>query len=95
MKEKALLVSGLVEWQFQHHSGKMVPFDLSINLQLEEALERKQSVEIQINNETYTADPVSKTAASKRGKKQVELLRKDLKGERGTSFLRANMANTH
>ncbi|XP_072243280.1 protein mono-ADP-ribosyltransferase PARP14-like [Leuresthes tenuis] len=76
---KAILVSGLVEWQFQHRSGTMVPFDLYINLQLEEALERKRSVEIQINNETYTADPVSKTAASKHGKQKVELLRKDLK----------------
>ncbi|KAM4575865.1 protein mono-ADP-ribosyltransferase PARP14-like [Odontesthes bonariensis] len=79
LKSKAVLARGLVEWQFQHRSGTMVAFDIYINLQLEEAFERKESVEIQINNEMYTADPVSKTAASKRGKRKVELLRKDLK----------------
>uniref|UniRef100_A0A3Q3AEE2 Poly [ADP-ribose] polymerase n=1 Tax=Kryptolebias marmoratus TaxID=37003 RepID=A0A3Q3AEE2_KRYMA len=71
LRSKALLVSGLVEWQYQDRSGSMVPFDIYINLQLEEALEKKQTVKIKIRNDTYEANPMLKT-----------LLRKDLKGER-------------
>ncbi|XP_041855414.1 protein mono-ADP-ribosyltransferase PARP14-like isoform X2 [Melanotaenia boesemani] len=78
-KSKAILVSGLVEWQFQSQRGAMVPFDIYINLKLEEALETKQSVKIKINGDMYTADPKLRTAVSTKGSKQVELLRKDLK----------------
>ncbi|KAM7391015.1 hypothetical protein PAMP_021733 [Pampus punctatissimus] len=79
-KSKALIVSGLVEWQFQHHNRKMVPFDIYTNLILEEALEKKQkSVNININNEMYTADLKLKKAFSMNVHKEVELLRKDLK----------------
>lgn len=81
-RSKALLVSGLVEWQFQLHSGLMVPFDLKTNLILEEALEKKlRDVKIKINNQKYTANVIHKTAVSVNGKTEVELLRKDLKGE--------------
>ncbi|KAM7415528.1 hypothetical protein PAMA_017845 [Pampus argenteus] len=82
MESKALMVSGLVEWQFQHHNGKMVPFDIYNNLILEEALEKKQkSVKIKINNEAYTADLTLKKATSMKrgGGKEVELIRKDLR----------------
>lgn len=79
-KRQALLVSSLVEWQFIDRSGSMVPFDIYTNLKLEEALEKKQKVKIKINNETYTADPgLRKAVTAKR--RNVELLRKDLKGE--------------
>lgn len=81
LKSKALLLSGLVEWQFQNHSGTMVSFDMYTNLKLEEALEKKQSVKIKINNETYIADVTLRKAASANGRKEVELLRKEMKGE--------------
>uniref|UniRef100_A0A3B5B177 Poly [ADP-ribose] polymerase n=1 Tax=Stegastes partitus TaxID=144197 RepID=A0A3B5B177_9TELE len=77
LKSKALLVSGLVEWQFQHRSGPMVPFDMNTNLKLEEALERKQTVKVQINNQTFTANPAKRQASS--GSKVVELLRREVK----------------
>ena len=77
-----MLVSGLVEWQFPHRNGTMMPFDIYTNLILEEALESKQkNVKIKIHNETYTADLKFKKAISANGRKEVELLRKDLKGE--------------
>uniref|UniRef100_A0A3B5AGM7 Poly [ADP-ribose] polymerase n=1 Tax=Stegastes partitus TaxID=144197 RepID=A0A3B5AGM7_9TELE len=79
LKSKALLVSGLVEWQFQHRSGPMVPFDMNTNLKLEEALERKQTVKVQINNQTFTANPAKRQASS--GSKVVELLRREVKDE--------------
>uniref|UniRef100_A0A4W6DZF5 Poly [ADP-ribose] polymerase n=1 Tax=Lates calcarifer TaxID=8187 RepID=A0A4W6DZF5_LATCA len=81
LRSKALLTSGLVEWQFQHHSGTMVPFDIHTNLKLEEAFEKKQSVKIKINNDTYTADPTFKKADSANGRKHLELLRKELKDD--------------
>ncbi|XP_045890992.1 protein mono-ADP-ribosyltransferase PARP14-like [Micropterus dolomieu] len=80
LRNKALLVSGLVEWQFQHHNKATVPFDIYTNLNLEEALEKKQSVKIKILNENYNADAVLRKAVSENGRKMVELLRKDLKG---------------
>ncbi|XP_035513982.1 protein mono-ADP-ribosyltransferase PARP14-like, partial [Morone saxatilis] len=80
-RSKALLVSGLVEWQFQIRSGMMVPFDMYTNLSLEEALERKQRVTISISNERYDADVMLRKAVSVNGRKQVELLRKDLKDD--------------
>ncbi|XP_017288568.1 protein mono-ADP-ribosyltransferase PARP14-like [Kryptolebias marmoratus] len=80
LRSKALLVSGLVEWQYQDRSGSMVPFDIYINLQLEEALEKKQTVKIKIRNDTYEANPMLKTADSKNKRNwKMELLRKDLK----------------
>lgn len=85
LKNKAILVSGLVEWKYQLQDGSMVPFDIHVNLQLEEALEKKQSVQIKIKNNTYVAHPELKTAVPKSGRSgqgRVELLRKDLKGER-------------
>ncbi|XP_067429769.1 protein mono-ADP-ribosyltransferase PARP14-like isoform X1 [Thunnus thynnus] len=83
-RHKALLVSGLVEWQFQHRNGKMVPFDIYTNLNLEKALEKKQrNVTIKINNQIYTADLMFKRAVSTNGREQLELLRKDLKADDG------------
>ncbi|MEQ2268417.1 hypothetical protein XENORESO_014760 [Xenotaenia resolanae] len=79
LKSKAILVSGLVEWKFQHRNGSVVPFDLFTNLQLEEALERKTTVKIKISNEEFSADPTLKRAISTNGKKQMELERKDLR----------------
>ncbi|XP_047448843.1 protein mono-ADP-ribosyltransferase PARP14-like isoform X2 [Mugil cephalus] len=81
-KSKALLASGLVEWQFlDTNTGKMEPFDIYTNLKLEEALEKKQNLEVKINNEKYTADPMLKSARSLKKGKQVELFRKDLKDD--------------
>ncbi|XP_031600671.2 protein mono-ADP-ribosyltransferase PARP14-like isoform X1 [Oreochromis aureus] len=79
-KRQALLVSSLVEWQFLGSSGSMVAFDIYTNLKLEEALEKKQKVKIQINNEMYTADPGLRKAVSAK-RRNVELLRKDLKDD--------------
>ncbi|XP_040011244.1 protein mono-ADP-ribosyltransferase PARP14-like isoform X2 [Xiphias gladius] len=81
LKSKALLVSGLVEWQFQHSNGVMVPFDMCTNLNLEEALKKKQSVKIKINQEAYTADVMLQKAVSADGQKEVELYRKELKAD--------------
>lgn len=78
VKHKAMLVSELVEWQFQHHNGTMVSFDHLTNLSLEEALEKKQSVKIKINSQTYIANVMFRRAVSKE-RKEVELLRKDMK----------------
>ncbi|XP_054895199.1 protein mono-ADP-ribosyltransferase PARP14-like isoform X2 [Poeciliopsis prolifica] len=78
-KNKALLVRKQVEWKFQHWDGSMVSFDILTNLQLEEALEKSQSVKIKIKNETFNADPVIKRAVSTGGRKQIELMRNDLR----------------
>ncbi|XP_029295286.1 protein mono-ADP-ribosyltransferase PARP14-like isoform X2 [Cottoperca gobio] len=79
MKSKALMLSGLVEWQFEHKPGMMVPFDIYTNFNLEEALEnRQQTVMIKINNEKYRAEVMSRKAVSANGRKQVELLRKEI-----------------
>lgn len=81
LKSKALLVSGVVQWQYPHSDGTMVSFDINTNLRLEEALGKRQSVKIEINNKTYVADTLLRKAVSEYGRKEVELLRKDLKGE--------------
>ncbi|XP_076587780.1 protein mono-ADP-ribosyltransferase PARP14-like [Chaetodon auriga] len=81
VRSKALLVSRLVKWQFQHSNGRMQAFDIYTNLNLEEALERKQSVQIKINNQVYDADVTLRTAVSVDGSKKLELLREDLKGD--------------
>uniref|UniRef100_A0A3P9H6F6 Poly [ADP-ribose] polymerase n=1 Tax=Oryzias latipes TaxID=8090 RepID=A0A3P9H6F6_ORYLA len=62
LRSKALLVSGLVEWQYQDQWGNMVPFDILTNLKLEEALEKKQQVKITINNRDFDADPDQRKA---------------------------------
>ncbi|XP_041643514.1 protein mono-ADP-ribosyltransferase PARP14-like [Cheilinus undulatus] len=80
-KSKAMLVSSLVEWQFQRRDGTMVPFDALTNLQLEEALQKKEDVKIKINNEMYLADVRMKKATAVKGHKFLELLRKDLKAD--------------
>lgn len=81
LKTKATLVSGLVEWQYRDQSGNMVPFDMYMNLRLEEALEKKQPVKIKINNRDFDADPEKRKAVLVNGMTNVELLRKNLKGE--------------
>uniref|UniRef100_A0A3P9KXA8 Poly [ADP-ribose] polymerase n=1 Tax=Oryzias latipes TaxID=8090 RepID=A0A3P9KXA8_ORYLA len=77
LRSKAILVSGLVEWQYQDQWGNMVPFDILTNLKLEEALEKKQQVKITINNRDFDADPDQRKASD--GRNCIELLRKDLK----------------
>uniref|UniRef100_A0A672JFB8 Poly [ADP-ribose] polymerase n=1 Tax=Salarias fasciatus TaxID=181472 RepID=A0A672JFB8_SALFA len=79
LKSKALLTSELVQWQFQDHDGTMVDLDLFDNLRLEEALEGKQTVKIQIGSAKFTADPHLRKAVSASKQKEVELLRKQLK----------------
>ncbi|XP_032372441.1 protein mono-ADP-ribosyltransferase PARP14 isoform X1 [Etheostoma spectabile] len=80
LKSKALLLSGLVEWQFEISSGVMVPLDIYTNLHLEEALEKKQqSVAIKINNEKYHAQVMLRKAVSANGRKEIELHRKEVK----------------
>ncbi|XP_042337091.1 protein mono-ADP-ribosyltransferase PARP14-like [Plectropomus leopardus] len=82
LKSRALLLSGLVEWHFEQGSGVTVPFDIYTNLALEEALEKKErSVKIKINNETYLADLTLRKAVSANGRKQMELLRKEVKDD--------------
>ncbi|KAL7391183.1 hypothetical protein ABVT39_005598 [Epinephelus coioides] len=82
LKSKALLLSGLVEWQFESRSGVMVPFDIYTNVTLEEALEKKEErVKIKINNETYHAKVTLRKAVSANGRKEVELLRKEVKDD--------------
>ncbi|XP_013872543.1 poly [ADP-ribose] polymerase 14 [Austrofundulus limnaeus] len=78
-RRRAVLVSEHVEWQYQHQNGSMVPFDISTNLHLEEALEKQQTVTIEINKNRYSADPKLRSAVSTSSRKKVELLRKDLK----------------
>lgn len=78
---KAILVSGLVEWSFQDPSGSKENFDIHTNLKLEEALERKHSVKIQIKGRDFTVDPWQKEAVSAHSGNRIELARKDLKGE--------------
>ncbi|XP_049908033.1 protein mono-ADP-ribosyltransferase PARP14 [Epinephelus moara] len=82
LKSKALLLSGLVEWQFESRSGVMVPFDIYTNLTLEEALEKKEErVKIKINNETYHTKVTLRKAVPANGRKEVELLRKEVKDD--------------
>lgn len=79
LRQRAILVSGLVEWSFQHRNGSIVPFDINTNLLLEEAFENKKSIKIKIQNESFNADPVLRRAVSTDGRKQMELMRKDLR----------------
>lgn len=81
LMKKALEMSELVEWQFKDHNGSMVAFDMNTNLTLEEAFKTKQKAKIKINNDAYTADPEREKAVSANGRNDVELHRKDLKGE--------------
>ncbi|XP_069576160.1 protein mono-ADP-ribosyltransferase PARP14-like [Brachyistius frenatus] len=81
LKAKALLLSGLVEWQFQDQGGTMVPFDMYTNVHLEEALEKRRAVTIEINGRKFTTEPWLKKAVSANGHQQVELLRKELKDD--------------
>ncbi|XP_028268993.1 protein mono-ADP-ribosyltransferase PARP14-like isoform X3 [Parambassis ranga] len=83
LRSKALLLGGLVEWQFEHHGGVMVPFDMYNNLSLEEALEKKQSVKININNQAFIAEPAHKKARSADGRTKVQLLRREVKADDG------------
>ncbi|XP_034396584.1 protein mono-ADP-ribosyltransferase PARP14-like [Cyclopterus lumpus] len=81
-KSKALLLSGLVEWQHQDRAGAMKPFDMFTNLQLEEALEKKQaSVSIKIHNEKFSAQVSARRAESASGRRAVELFRKEVKAD--------------
>lgn len=80
-KSHASMVSGLVQWHFQDTNRTMMPFDIYTNLSLEEALEKNQTVKIKINNKPYIANVRFRKAVSEHGHKEVELLRKDLKGE--------------
>lgn len=81
LKNKAMMVRKQVEWKFQHQDGSMVSLDILTNLQLEEAFEKNQSVKIKIKNETFNADPVLRRAVSTKGRKQIELMRNDLRSE--------------
>lgn len=75
------MISEKVEWQFQQDDGTMVPFDTDTNLSLEEAYEKKLTVKIRINNEPYTADVMTRKASSTTRHKEVELRRRDIKGQ--------------
>ncbi|XP_027872328.1 protein mono-ADP-ribosyltransferase PARP14-like [Xiphophorus couchianus] len=79
LKNKAMMVRKQVEWKFQHQDGSVVSLDIFTNLQLEEAFEKSQSVKIKIKNETFNADPVLRRAVSTKGRKQIELMRNDLR----------------
>ncbi|KAG7233345.1 hypothetical protein INR49_007174 [Caranx melampygus] len=81
LKTKAMMLSALVEWQFQHPNGQMVAFDMYTNINLEEALVKKENVKIKVNSETFIADLQIRKAVSTDGQKQLELLRKDLKDD--------------
>lgn len=81
LMKKALEMSEQVEWQFKDHNGSMVAFDMNTNLTLEEAFKTKQKAKIKINNDAYTADPAREKAVSANGRNDVELHRKDQKGE--------------
>ena len=75
------MIRGHVEWQFDFR-GTVVPFDDDTNLTLEEAREKKQpGVTIKINKEKYHADVMKLNAVSVKGNKQLQLLRKELKGK--------------
>lgn len=80
-KQKALMISEKVEWLFVLDDGSVVPFDTDTNLSLEEAYEKKQSVRIKINNEPYRADVMNRKASSDTRHKEVELRRRDTKGQ--------------
>ncbi|XP_071380642.1 protein mono-ADP-ribosyltransferase PARP14-like [Centroberyx affinis] len=82
LKQKAILVSGLVEWQYLDQSSNApVSFDMFTNCSLEEALEKRHSVKIKINNKDYAANVMLRKAVTARGDKEVELLRKNLKDD--------------
>ncbi|XP_058268081.1 protein mono-ADP-ribosyltransferase PARP14-like isoform X2 [Hemibagrus wyckioides] len=74
-----------VEWQYQDHSGKFVPFDLLTNYDLEEALQFKQPrVMISINNDPYEANFISGKAKGKH--REIELKRIDRKQQNSVSL---------
>ena len=81
-KQKAQLLSNLVQWQYQDKvKGGMKPFDIFTNFDLEVALDCKRSIRIKINNVDHNADVVRKKAARiGNTPSEIELCRKDLKG---------------
>eukprot|EP00063_Salmo_salar_P009126 XP_013983961.1 PREDICTED: poly [ADP-ribose] polymerase 14-like isoform X1 [Salmo salar] len=85
-RQAAFLVSSLVEWQYQDYSGTMVSFDMFTNYNLEEAVRDNSKVTIKINNEDYEANVAHKRAAKIGGKREIELLRKDLKDDTSVSL---------
>uniref|UniRef100_A0A673X7X1 Poly [ADP-ribose] polymerase n=1 Tax=Salmo trutta TaxID=8032 RepID=A0A673X7X1_SALTR len=85
-RQAAFLVSSLVEWQYQNHSGTMVSFDMFTNYILEEAVKDNSKVIIKINNKDYEANVAHKRAVKIGGKREIELLRKDLKDDTSVSL---------
>jgi len=84
LKSRAVLLSGLVEWQHTDRAGAMAPFDMFTNLQLEEALEAQQgSLKVSILHQEFTAQVAARRAVSANGHLVVELHRKEIKGGRG------------
>ncbi|CAB1332823.1 unnamed protein product, partial [Coregonus sp. 'balchen'] len=84
-RQKALLVHSLVEWQYQD-SGTMVPFDMFISYDLEEAVKDNSKVTIKINNEDYEANVAHKRAVNITDRREIELFRKDLKDDTSVSL---------
>ncbi|KAK3549858.1 hypothetical protein QTP86_015477 [Hemibagrus guttatus] len=75
-----------VEWQYQDHSGKFLPFDLLTNYDLEQALQYKRScTTININNYPYEANVIYKKAKGEN--REIELNRIDRKQEQNSISL--------
>uniref|UniRef100_A0A8C7V3U1 Poly [ADP-ribose] polymerase n=1 Tax=Oncorhynchus mykiss TaxID=8022 RepID=A0A8C7V3U1_ONCMY len=85
-RQAAFLMSSLVEWQYKDHSGTMVSFDMLTNYILEEAVRDNSKVTIKINNEDYEANVAHKRAVKFGGRRDIELLRKDLKDDTSVSL---------
>ncbi|XP_055792513.1 protein mono-ADP-ribosyltransferase PARP14-like [Salvelinus fontinalis] len=85
-RQAAFLVSSLVEWQYKDHSGTMVSFDMFTNYILEEAVRDNSKVTIKINNDDYKANVAHKRAVKIGGRREIELLRKDLKDDTSVSL---------
>ncbi|CDQ59137.1 unnamed protein product [Oncorhynchus mykiss] len=85
-RQAAFLVSSLVEWQYKDHSGTMVSFDMLTNYILEEAVIDNSKVTIKINNEDYEANVAHKRAVKFGSRRDIELLRKDLKDDTSVSL---------
>ncbi|XP_063049641.1 protein mono-ADP-ribosyltransferase PARP14-like, partial [Engraulis encrasicolus] len=79
-RQEEFIFSTVVEWQYLDRSNQVVPFNMNINMILEQAFQQKQrTVNIKIGKHNYHVNLVSRIA-SRPGGSDIGLKRVDRKG---------------
>ncbi|XP_036451403.1 protein mono-ADP-ribosyltransferase PARP14-like [Colossoma macropomum] len=79
-KREAFMISSLVEWQYLDRTNNLVPFDIYMNYDLEEAYGKKQPrIKIKVNNEEVEVDLTQRVAYLRN--RRIELKRVDRKDQ--------------